>query len=173
MAAAAIFLCVHQRRHIMRKTILAGAVALIGMIAADPAFCMQNGAPTTSQTQPDEPMGPDGQPVQPVPPISDPSQPSPPITEPLPPEMPPVAGEARDVPSTPNEAPVMTRSDAPVGPMATPPTSGNMRAESGGTTRAMMTPQPATKTYPLCSKTLQDNCRNPGEGTSSATRPRG
>ena len=30
-----------------------------------------------------------------------------------------------------------------------------------------MTPPPASalnKTYPLCSRTLQDNCRNPGEG---------
>ena len=154
----------------MRKTLLIGAVALIGIIATDPAFCMQNGMPTTSQTQTEQPMGPDG---PSVPPVSDPSQPAPPITEPLPPEMPPVAGESRDVPSTQSGAPVMGQTDAPVGPMATPPISRSERAISGGTTRAMMTPQPATKAYPLCSKTLQDSCRNPGEGPSSARRPRG
>ena len=34
-----------------------------------------------------------------------------------------------------------------------------------------LTPPPATalnKTYPLCTRTLQDNCRNPGEGDDTA-----
>lgn len=132
----------------MRKTLLFGAAAMFGIIATDPAFCFQDAVATTAQTQPDEPIGSDG-----------PS--TPPITEPLPPEMPP---------ST-DGAPIM-RGDMPAGPMATPPYSGAEAAVSGGTTSAMLTPQAATKTYPVCSKTLQDNCRNPGEGTRATKRPR-
>jgi hypothetical protein len=147
----------------MRKTLLFGAAALIGVIGTDPAFCLQNGMPTTSQApqMPDAPIGPD---TPSMPPVDDPSQPAPPITEPLPPEMPPVAGEARDVPPVPSDAPVTMRTDAPAGPMATPPSIRNEQAISGGTTRATMMPQPATKAYPLCTRTLQDSCRNPGEG---------
>ena len=152
----------------MRKTLLFGAAALFGIIATDPAFCLQNGMPTTSQPQPEQPMGPD---TPPIPPIDDPSQPAPPVTEPLPPEMPPVAGEARDVPPAP-ESPMTTRTDSPTGPMATPPSSGGQEAISGGTTRELMTPQPATKAYPLCTRTIQDSCRNPGEGPKTAKRPR-
>jgi len=152
----------------MRKTLLFGAAALFGIIATDPAFCLQNGMPTTSQPQPAQPMGPD---TQPIPPIDDPSQPSPPVTEPLPPEMPPVAGEARDVPPAP-EPPVTMRTDSPIGPMATPPSSSDQQAISGGTTREMMTPRPATKEYPLCTRIIQDSCRNPGEGPKAAKRPR-
>ena len=149
----------------MRKTLLFGAAALFGIIATDPAFCLQNGMPATSQPQPEQPMGPD------TPPIDDPSQPAPPVTEPLPPEMPPVAGEARDVPPAP-EPPMTTRTDSPVGPMATPPSSSDQQAISGGTTREMMTPQPATKAYPLCTRIIQDSCRNPGEGPKTAKRLR-
>ncbi len=152
----------------MRKTLLFGAAALFGIIATDPAFCMQNGMPSTSQTQQEQPMGPD---TPSVPPVGDPSQPAPPITEPLPPEMPPAAGEARNVPSTP-EVPTTPRTDSPTGPMATPPSSGDAQAVSGGTTSAMLTPRPATKVYPLCTRTIQDNCRNPGEGPKAARRPR-
>lgn len=154
----------------MRKTLLFGAAALIGVIGTDPAFCLQAGMPTTSQVQPG-PEVPTEPNVPPVPPVDDPSQPAPPITEPLPPEMPPVAGEARDVPPAP-QAPMTTRTDAPVGPMATPPSSGDQQASSGGTTRAMMTPRPATKVYPLCTRTIQDSCRNPGEGPKTSRRPR-
>lgn len=154
----------------MRKTLLFGAAVLIGVIGTDPAFCFQNGMPTSPQVQPgpEVPTEPD---APGMPPMEDPSQPAPPITEPLPPEMPPVAGEARDVPSSP-KAPVPTRTDAPIGPMATPPSSGGTQAISGGTTRAMMTPQPATKVYPLCTRTIQDSCRNPGEGPKATKRPR-
>ena len=152
----------------MRKTLLFGAAALFGIIATDPAFCLQNGMPTTSQPEPAQPMGPD---TQPIPPIDDPSQPAPPVTEPLPPEMPPVAGEARDVPPAP-EPPMTMRTDSPIGPMATPPSSSDQQAISGGTTREMMTPQPATKAYPLCTRIIQDSCRNPGEGPKAAKRPR-
>lgn len=142
----------------MRKTLLFGAAAMFGIIATDPAFCVQDAAATTAQTQPDEPAGPD---VPSTPPIGEPAPPAPPIAEPLPPEMPP----------SPDRAPIM-REDVPVGPMATPPALRGEAAVSGGTTSAMLTPQAATKAYPVCSKTLQDNCRNPGEGTRAAKRPR-
>lgn len=141
----------------MRKTLLFGAAALFGIIATDPAFCFQDST-TTAQTQPDEPVGPDGPSTSPM---DDPSQPAPPITEPLPPEMSPNS----------NGAPIMSQ-NMPVGPMATPPSLRGETAVSGGTTSAMLTPQAATKAYPVCSKTLQDNCRNPGEGTRATKRPR-
>lgn len=152
----------------MRKILLFGAAALIGIIGTDPAFCFQNGMSTTAQTQPEPPAGPA---APPVPPMEDPSQPVPPMTEPLPPEMPPAAGEARDVPSKPNSNPTMN-SDSPMGPMATPPSGNDKQMVSGGTTRAMMMPQPATKAYPLCTRTLQDSCRNPGEGPSKTRKRR-
>lgn len=170
----------------MRKSIFWGAAALVTMIATDPAFCLQVAPPAGEATQPD-PTDPS---TPPMPPMGDPSQPSPPITEPLPPEMPPVAGEGQQnppmnpappveptapmqpmPPAQPNP-PVVNR-DAPAGPMATPPVSGTERAVSGGTTQSMMTPQPATKEYPMCSRTIQDSCRNPGEGPKkSSKKPR-
>jgi hypothetical protein len=55
--------------------------------------------------------------------------------------------------------------------MATSPSSGANSASSGGTTSAGMQPVAATKEYPPCTRTLQDNCRNPGEGPG-ATRKR-
>ena len=153
----------------MRKTLLFGAAALIAIIGTDPAFCFQTEAPTTSQSQPDQPTGPEG---PSVPPVDDPSQPAPPNTEPLPPEMPISAAERRQMPAAPDSGTTMGRTDAPVGPMATPPSSNDQQAISGGTTNAMMTPQPATKEYPLCTRTVQDSCRNPGEGPKVAKKPR-
>jgi len=88
-------------------------------------------------------------------PMLDSSQPNPPITEPLPPEM-----------------PVQGSTDAPIGPMATPPAAAAPDAQSGGTTSSMMQPVAATKEYPTCTKTLQDNCRNRGEGPKRARKPR-
>ena len=153
----------------MRKTLFFGAAALIAIIGTDPAFCFQTEAPTTSQTQPDQPTGPEG---SSVPPVGDPSQPAPPVTEPLPPEMPPSARQSRDVPSTPNNGTNNGSTDAPIGPMATPPSSNDQQAISGGTTTAMMAPQPASKEYPVCTRTVQDSCRNPGEGPKVAKKPR-
>jgi len=158
----------------MRKTIFLGAAALIAIIGTDPAFCLQAAPPAGEATQPD----PNDPSAPPVPPVDDPSQPTPPITEPLPPEMPPVAGEGKVNPPTPPVQPVpptwptppVVNRNVPVGPMATPPVAGAARAQSGGTTRSMMTPQPATKTYPPCTRNLQDNCRNPGEGPKAKRR---
>jgi len=155
----------------MRKTIFLGAAALITIMATDPAFCLQTAPPDGEANQPD-PMDP----VTPVvPPVDDPSQPSPPITEPLPPEMPPVAVEGQANPPMPSgpPSPTIVNRNVPIGPMATAPGPDSARAISGGTTRSMMTPQPTRKTYPLCTRTLQDNCRNPGEGPrNSRSRPR-
>lgn len=140
----------------MRTKLLLSAAVAIGLIVSDPAICAQNtplpdGSQTAGETE--DPANPN--------PMPDPSDPMPPVTEPLPPEMPmPMpAGGAQQIP--PVQA-VMQNTDMPIGPMATPPNSGNANAMSGGTTRAMMTPQPATKTYPPCTGTLQDNCTNRG-----------
>lgn len=155
----------------MRKTIFLSAAALITIIGTDPAFCLQATPPAGEANQP-SPMDPN---APPVPPKDDPSQPSPPITEPLPPEMPPVAGEGQTYPPMPPSMPTQSviNRDVPIGPMATPPVVATDRAVSGGTTQSMMKPQAATKTYPLCTRTLQDNCRNPGEGSKkSRSRPR-
>lgn len=114
------------------------------------------------------------------PPPADPMQP----TDPVPPETPPAPGEPMPTPPDPAPAPepmpepmpapqppVQGSTDAPMDPMATPPTAGSSTAQSGGTTSSMMTPQPATKEYPLCTREIQDSCRNPGEGPK-ATRKR-
>lgn len=132
----------------MRSTYFLGAAAALALIATDPAICAQ--AAPTPPTDTMQPM---------------PTEPSPsPITDPMPPEMPMPAGEV-------SPAPVQGSTDAPIGPMATPPVVAAPSAQSGGTTSSMMQPVAATKEYPPCSKTLQDNCRNPGEGPK-ATRKR-
>lgn len=114
-----------------------------------------------------------------APPPADPMAPS----EPMPPAepAPPQPGEPMPMPqpgepvSPPAPEPMQQpqgSTDAPVGPMATPPSAGSDTAQSGGTTSAMMQPQAATKEYPLCSRTVQDSCRNPGEGPKSARKSR-
>jgi len=133
----------------MRSTYFLGAAAALALIASDPAVCAQS-----APTPPSDAM--QLMPTEPAPePMPDPSQPSPPITEPLPPEM-----------------PVQGSTDAPVGPMATPPAAAAPDVQSGGTTSSMLQPVAATKEYPTCTKTLQDNCRNPGEGPKRAKKPR-
>ena len=135
----------------MRTKLLIGAVAF-GLVITDPAICAQSNPtpPDGSQTVP----GTQEDPADPNP-MPDPSNPMPPMTEPLPPEMP--AGEAREMP-----APMVIDRSLPPGPPATPPSAGADSAVSGSTTSAMMTPQPSTKTYPPCTRTLRDNCTNPG-----------
>ena len=145
----------------MHTKLLLGAAVAFGLVISDPAICAQttplpDGSQTTGETE--GPANPN--------PMPDPSNPMPPMTEPLPPEMPMPAGEAQQMPPA---RPVMQNTDMPMGPMATPANSGQDSAMSGGTTRAMMMPQPATKEYPLCTRTLQDNCTNPGE---RAKKPR-
>lgn len=125
----------------MRMKLLAGALAL-GLVITDPAICAQYAPPSPDGSQPvpgktDDPVNPK--------PMPDPSNP-------LPPEMP--------VPVPP----MIIDNTKPIGPLATPPTAGADVAVSGATSVEMMTLKPAIKTYPPCTKLLQDNCRNPGEG---------
>jgi hypothetical protein len=134
----------------MRSTLFLSAAAALALIATDPAFCMQDMNPPP----PADPMAPE----QPAPPSAPPA-PGEPMPAPMPGEPMPIPA-----PSSAPQPPVEGSTDAPVGPMATPPSTATDSAQSGGTTSSMMTPQPATKEYPLCTKTLQDNCRNPGEG---------
>jgi hypothetical protein len=151
----------------MRSTIFLGAAAALALIATDPAFCMQDMNPPP----PADPMAP----ADPVPPQTPPKpgepmpEPAPPPGEPMPMPQPMPAPAPEPMPTP--QPPVQGSTDAPTSPMATPPMAGTDRAQSGGTTSSMMTPQPATKEYPPCTKTLQDNCRNPGEGPK-ATRKR-
>jgi hypothetical protein len=134
----------------MRTTIFLGAAAALALIATDPAFCLQS-APTPSA----DPM----QATEPAPaaePVPTPAPTGEPMAEPMPAPQPSVQGST----------------DAPVGPMATPPSAGSSTAQSGATTPAMLTPQPATKEYPLCTREIQDSCRNPGEGPKSTRKKR-
>lgn len=154
----------------MRTKLLIGALAF-GLVATGPAISAQ-----TTSTVPDgsQPMpGQTEDPADPNP-MPDPSNPTPPMTDPLPPEMPMPAGQAQDMPpmQTPGDAPMVMDRSMPAAPPATMPSAGANEAVSGSTTGMMMTPQPATKVYPPCSRTLQDNCRNPGEGPKRVKKPR-
>ena len=145
----------------MRKKLFLIAAVAFGLVISDPAICAQttplpDGSQATGETE--DPANPN--------PMPDPSDPMPPVTEPLPPEMPMPVGDAQQM--LPAQ-PVMQKTDMPMGPMATPPNSGQNSAMSGGTTRAMMMPQASMKEYPPCTRTLQDNCTNPGE---RARKPR-
>lgn len=81
----------------------------------------------------------------------------PPIPEtPAPPPAPmPPAEPAPEIPQ-PTPAPV------PSVPMATPPSAQADVAESGATTEANLQPVVSTKKYPVCTKTVTDNCINRG-----------
>ena len=151
----------------MRSKFLLSAFA-VGILTASPIVIAQTmpPAPAGSQPMPGEPEDP----ANPNP-VPDPSNPTPPVTEPLPPEMPMPAGEAQQMPPMQPQPEVIDRS-LPPGPPATMPSAGANAAMSGSTTGMMMAPQPATKEYPPCSRTLQDNCRNPGEGPKRMKKPR-
>ena len=150
----------------MRSKLLIGAIA-IGMFSATPTIFAQTTSTPSDGSQPmpgetEDPASPN--------PMPDPSNPTPPMTEPLPPEMPTPAGEAQDMPMPMPAQPQGIDRSLPPGPPATPPSPPTDRAISGSTTTAMMTPQPATKAYPPCSRTVQDSCRNPGEGPKATKR---
>jgi outer membrane biosynthesis protein TonB len=134
----------------MRSTLFLGAAAALALIATDPAICMQAAPPPPADpSQPVDPMNPT--------PVPDPAAPPQPAPQPIPPEMP-----MPQAPATPPAPAPVIATDRPIGPMATAPSAGDDTAQSGGTTSTMMQPVPATKKYPPCTKTLQDNCRNPG-----------
>jgi hypothetical protein len=100
-----------------------------------------------------------------------------PPAEPTPPEVPPPPGEPTPAPQPGDPIPEPPAPPAPepmpeppTAPMATPP--GGNAAQSGATTTAAMTPVAATKEYPLCTREIQDSCRNPGEGPKRTKKPR-
>ena len=134
------------------------SLGLAVLVTVSPIAVMAQDMPSP----PADPMAP-SEPMPPAEPA--PAQPGEPMPMPQPgdPVAPPVP--------EPMQQPLGS-TDAPMGPMATPPSAGSDTAQSGGTTSAMMQPQAATKAYPLCSRTVQDSCRNPGEGPKSARKPR-
>lgn len=145
------------------------SLGLAAFIAASPISVMAQDSmmppPPADPTAPAQPM----QPAEPAPPQPGEPMPMPQPDGPTP--MPQPGGPV--APPAPEPMPQPQGStDAPTGPMATPPASGSDRAQSGATTSSMMVPQPATKAYPLCSRTIQDSCRNPGEGPKSGRKPR-
>lgn len=138
------------------------AVSPLAVMAQDMAPPPADPMAPAESMAPAEPMPP----TEPMPPAEPaPSQPGEPMPMPQPGD--PVAPPAPEPMPQPQGS-----TDMPVGPMATPPSAGLDTAQSGGTTSAMMQPQAATKEYPLCSRTVQDSCRNPGEGPKSRRKPR-
>lgn len=138
---------------------LIASALMLGLVIADPAICAQV-APPQEAPMPGEPM----QPADPIPsdPMPEQPQPADPIpAQPAPMPMPPAP-----------EAPVVIDRSLPSGPPATSPSAAADVAVSGVTTTALMTPTPATKSYPPCTKLLQDNCRNSGEGPKAAKKRR-
>jgi hypothetical protein len=132
------------------KTIGLAALVAVSPIAVMAQDTMKPPPPPSEPTPPAEPSPPQPGDPMPMPQPGDPSVP------PAPEPMPQPQGST----------------DAPAGPMATPPTAGADSAQSGGTTSAMMTPTAAMKEYPPCTKTLQDSCRNPGEGPKATRKKR-
>lgn len=152
-------------------------LGLAALVAVSPIAVMAQDS--MAPPPPADPMPPEG-PAEPTPPTN-PPQPGEPTPKPRPtdPTTPPMPGEPMQPSPQPTEPvpdpvppePMQNTTNAPVGPMATPPGSNAPTAQSGGTTSSTMTPQPATKEYPLCTREIQDSCRNPGEGPKRS-RPR-
>ena len=120
--------------------------------------------PVAAQNAPVEPPMPQLPPDEPMP--EEPSEPMAPPETPMPPPAPmPPADPTPEIPQptpAPPTAPVPVQG-AGIGPRATPPSAGAYTAVSGATTPENMVPVPSTKAYPLCTRVLKDNCRNPGE----------
>ncbi len=77
-----------------------------------------------------------------------------------------------DTPTAPTDPNMATPSDSTMTPPATttapmaPSTTTPMAPNSSSMTMpgAAAAPMPATQNYPLCSRTVTDQCQNPGEG---------
>lgn len=144
----------------MKSIMLAGAAVLAFTTGVIDIAIAQDMPATT--TQPPPGMSP---------PSNDPAMPAPPAAPAEPGATPadPNAGQPTGaVPANPGMTPapagVPQDPTAPVGSSANPVTVGGN-----------MTPPPAEKKdYPLCSRTVQDSCINPGEakGVRKATRRR-
>jgi hypothetical protein len=105
------------------------------------------------------PMPPQDAPTQtdPMPPMDDvpPADPAP-----MPGDMPmPAPGTDPNAMPMPRPMPAPMPMPAPGEPGADMGQMDNMSAQAA--------PMAATAPYPLCTKTLQDSCRNPGEGVSA------
>ncbi len=101
--------------------------------------------------------------VSPVMLMAQEAPPTPP-QEPMPPETPPAPGDPMPAPQPGDPMP------APPAPVPEPmpePTAAPIMTPA--TPPQQTTP---TEPYPLCTKTLQDSCRNPGEGPKATRKKR-
>ena len=142
------------RRRFEMQNRLFVKLGLAALVAVSPIAIMAQ----TMPPPPSDPMAP-AEPMPPVEPMGPtdqmpPAQPMPPAPgEPMPP--PPGNGPALMPQPMPAPEPMSAPSAAPV---MTPP--------------ARPQPTAATEPYPVCTKTLQDSCRNAGEGPKAARKKR-
>ncbi len=129
----------------MRNALLLAAAAF----AAVPVIAQTGTMPPTDPPIPETPAPP-APPETPAPPPAPmpPAQPAP--------EIPP------PTPTPPSQPGPVVNVSPPRGPMATPPSAGMDTADSGATTNANLQPVPSTKTYPVCTRKITDNCINRG-----------
>lgn len=149
----------------MRKLLLAGAALLSLTAAQAPAAAQDMGTPGSQPSG--VAMTPPADPAASTPPPKAANPPADPGASPaMPPASDPNAGQPTGAvpPETgmvPAPAGVPRDPSAPVGSDANPVTVGGN-----------MTPPPTeTKAYPVCSRTVQDSCVNPGEARK-ARKPR-
>lgn len=155
----------------MKSIMLAGA-AMLALTTGATGIAIAQDTPVTETQPPDANATPPGEPAVPATPATpaNPGTPTAPAT-PATPATPadPNAGQPTgavpaDTGMQPAPAGVPKDPAAPVGTSANPVTVGGN-----------MTPPPTEqKEYPLCSRTVQDSCINPGEakGVRKATRRR-
>lgn len=132
----------------MRKIIL--AAAMLGAMTSGIALAQGTDRGDPATTMPADPTAPSSDPSVPPPPPPPPAPGQPPIEQ----GNPVGAG----VPSTTPPAPQSAGEPVPPAMPADP-------AYQAGPYRGALTPPPAeamNKTYPLCTKKVQDSCRNPG-----------
>lgn len=148
----------------MRKFLLAGAALLSLAAVQAPANAQNMGSPGSQP--PGDAMTPPADPASSASPTQATNPPADPAASPsMPPASDPNAGQPAgavppDTGMVPAPAGVPRDPSAPVGSDANPVTVGGN-----------MTPPPTeTKQYPVCSRTVQDSCVNPGEGRRGRMR---
>ena len=153
----------------MKSMMLAGA-AMLAFTTGATGIAIAQDTPATTTRPPMGDMPPPGDPAVPATPAEPGSAPATPATPATPPPAAdPNAGQPTgavppDTGMAPAPAGVPKDPAAPVGTSANPVTVGGN-----------MTPPPTEKKdYPLCSRTVQDSCINPGEapGARKAARRR-
>ncbi|WP_255325611.1 Fe-S oxidoreductase [Sphingobium sp. 15-1] len=153
----------------MKSILLAGA-AMLAFGTGVTGIAIAQDVPASQPPATDAPPPPDqgatpATPATPADPAMSPAAPATPATPP--PGADPNAGQPTgavppDTGMRPAPAGVPHDPSAPVGSSANPATVGGN-----------MTPPPTEqKDYPLCSKTVQDSCINPGEASRSARKRR-